>query len=356
MPPEPSTPAPTVDPAPLRQFVREVLERVGLEPGDATIIADALVRADLRGVDSHGVARLETYVEKFDAGGFTTVPEITLEELAPTLVRIDGDDGPGQVAGRRGMEAAMERAAEYGSATSVVDNSNHFGTAAYYTQYAAGHDFVGISMTNVGSDVVPFGGAEPFLGTNPLSVAIPSDRGFPVTLDMATSVVAMGKIDHGPADREEIPAEWAVDDAGVPTTDPDEVAGLRPVGGPKGYGLGMIIDLLCSQLTGARTSPDIGALYDDFDQPMRLGHVFMAFDVASFAEPDVFRERIGQYVERVKSVQTREGFDEILVPGEPEYRSARRRNRDGIPLTGETWGALERLSERYSCDLPIAPK
>lgn len=342
----------SVDNAELRTFVLEVLHSVGVTEDHARIVAEALVRADLRGVDSHGVARLETYVEKFEGGGFNTAPHVTIEEIAPVINRVDGDDGPGQVAALRGMEAAMERAAAHGMGASFVYNSNHFGTAAYYTQHAAEHDFIGISMTNVGPDVVPFGGTEPFLGTNPISIAIPTDGSFPITLDMATSVVAMGKIDHAPSEVSEIPEEWAVDGDGRPTTDPEAVAALRPVGGPKGYGLGMIIDILCSELAGARRSPDVGALYDEFDEPMRLGHALWAVDIATFADPAEFRARIGEYIDAVKAVPSRAGIDEIMVPGEPEARTKRHRERNGIPLTSDTWTSLQRLADRYDCVVP----
>lgn len=342
-----------VDHTELETFVRDVLKQAGVAREHADILAEALVRADLRGVDSHGVARLETYVRKFESGGFNPDPEITVRDANDAVAHVDADDGPGQSAGLAAMEAAMERAAACGIGAGFVRNSNHFGTAAFYTQRAADHDFVGLSMTNVGPDVVPYGGTEAFLGTNPISFSIPTDRSFPVTLDMATSVVAMGKIDHVAAEEDsEIPAEWAVDETGAPTTDPHEVAALRPVGGPKGYGLGLVVDVLCGLLAGGRPSPDVGPLYDQFGDPMRLGHAMVAIDISTMRDPDEFRAAMGEYVDRIKSVPTRDDVDEVLLPGELEARTRQENERRGVPLSRATVESLERLGETYELPVP----
>lgn len=342
-----------VDETEVEAFVREVLDAAGVAEEHAAVVAEALVRADLRGVDSHGVARLETYVRKFESGGFNPDPDVTVQDANDTVAWVDADGGPGQSAGTIAMEAAMERAAANGIGAAFVRNSNHFGTAAFYTQRAAEQDFVGLSMTNVGPDVVPYGGAEAFLGTNPISFSIPTDRSFPITLDMATSVVAMGKIDHVAAEEDtEIPAEWAVDDTGEPTTEPHEVAALRPVGGPKGYGLGLVVDVLCGLLAGARPSPDIGPLYDRFDEPMRLGHTMVAIDVSTMMDPDEFRTRVGEYVDRLKAVPTQDGVEEVLLPGELEARTRQENERDGVPLSQATLASLQELAERYDLSVP----
>lgn len=342
-----------VDHAELESFVRAVLDDAGVADEHAAVLAEAIARADLRGVDSHGVARLETYVRKFEQGGFNPDPDITVGDAKAGFVCVDADDGPGQSAGVTAMDAAMDRAAATGIGAAVVCDSNHFGTAAFYTQRAAAEDFIGLSMTNVGSDVVPFGGAEAFLGTNPLSVSVPTDRSFPITLDMATSVVAMGKIDHVAAEEDtEIPPGWAVDAAGEPTTDPHEVAALRPVGGPKGYGLAIVVDVLCGLLSGAGPSPDVGPLYDAFDEPMRLGHFVAAIDVSAVMAPEAFRAAVGRYIDRLKAVTTRDGVDEVLVPGEPEARTRRRNEREGIPLSEATLASLQRLADEYGIAVP----
>lgn len=341
------------DPEELEAFARTVLREVGVTGEHGSLLAEALVRADLRGHASHGVDRLPAYVEKFEHGGFNPDPEITVDRLADAMAVVDGDDGPGQSAAVRAMDTAIDLAREAGVGTVLVRRSNHFGTAAFYTQRAAATDFIGISMTNVNSDVVPFGGKQAFLGTNPISVAIPTDLDFPITLDMATSVVAMGKIDHVAAvTGESIPVEWAVDADGNPTTDPHAVAALRPLGGPKGYGLGVMVDVLCGVLAGANTSPAIGSLYEEYAEPMRLGHYISAIDISSVMDPDEFRRRVGQYVELLKAVPTADGVDEILLPGEPEARKRREHERDGVPLSDGTVERLMQLGDRYGRTFP----
>lgn len=337
----------------LMDFATTVLRRAGVENEHARTVADALVRAELRGIDSHGMARLETYVEKFEAGGFNTDPDITTEHVRDGAVLVDADDGPGQSAGVRGIDAAMDLAEDLGVGIAGVTNSNHFGTAAYYTERASSEGYIGLAMTNVGSDVAPFGGVAPFLGTNPISFSIPTDREFPITLDMATSTVAMGKIDHATAEDEEIPEDWALDESGEPTTDPNEVAALRPVGGAKGYGLAIVVDVLCGVLTGVGTSPTVGPLYDDYHEPMRLGHFFGAIDPSAFLSLQQFEAAIGEYIDRLHAQEPAEGVDQIRLPGEIEFRTLERRSREGIPLNADAVDGIRSLSAMYGIDSPL---
>ena len=340
-----------VEPNKLLTFTRAVLDAVGVEDEHAEHIAKGLVQADLRGVDSHGVARLEAYVENFEAGGFSKNPEIGVTDLAGGVAIVDGDEGPGQSVGMTAIEKAMDLAEKNGVGSTFVTNSNHFGMAAYFTQYAANEDFIGIATSNVGADVIPFGGTEAFLGTNPISIAVPTIGDFPITLDMATSEVAMGKIDHGAADEgTEIPDHWAVDGDGKPTTDPTAVAALQPLGGPKGYGLAFMVDVFCGLLADASVSPDIGDLYDDFDEPMGLGHWFLAVDVETLMDPTTFKESVAAYVDRLKAQPTAEGIEEIMVPGEPEALRRRTYEDEGIPCREATVASLERLAEGYELD------
>mgnify|MGYP000321379563 CR=1 FL=1 len=337
----------------LRTFVESVLGHVGVTAEHAVRIADGLVRADLRGVDSHGVARLEVYVRKFEGGGFNPDPDMQVTPLGGSAALLDADDGPGQSAGWAAMDAAMDLADETGVGLVAVRNSNHFGTAAYYTERASDRDFVGLATTNVGPDVIPFGGATRFLGTNPISFSVPTDREFPITLDMATSVVAMGKIQEV-ARREDsaIPADWAVDADGEPTTDPHEAVAVRPVGGPKGYGLGIVVDVLSGLLSGAGPSPSVGPLYDDFDRPMRLGHFVGAIDVATFRETAEFKRELGDYIDQLKAVEPREGFDEVKLPGELEFERLREQQREGVALQPSTVESLESLASEYGVSFP----
>lgn len=341
-----------IDADTLERFAREVLSKAGVEAPHAEQVAHALVRADLRGVDSHGIARLETYVQKFENHGFNPNPDIRVEEVGDAAVLVDADDGPGQSAAVAAMDEAMDRADAAGIGIAGVTNSNHFGTAAYYTERASDAGYVGLAMTNVGSDVVPFGGVSAFLGTNPISFSIPTDREFAITLDMATSVVAMGKIDHAAKADDTLPEDWAVDGDGETTTRPEDVAALRPVGGPKGFGLGIVVDALCGLLTGVGASPAVGPLYDAFDEPMRLGHFVAAIDVSAFRDLDTFRADVGDYIALLKDQPTQDGVDEIRLPGELEERARRRNLADGVRLNDDARDGVHALAERYDVTLP----
>jgi ureidoglycolate dehydrogenase (NAD+) len=347
-----SDPKLRVDQQELESFAFEILTAAGVTKHHARTVADALVRADLRGVDSHGLARLEIYVRKFENGGFNPDPNIRVESIADTAVLVDADDGPGQSAATRAMEEAIAMAGGSGIGIAGVTNSNHFGTAAYYTEKASDAGYVGLAMTNVVSDVAPFGGTDAFLGTNPISFSIPTDREYPITLDMATSVVAMGKVDHVAEAGDQLPDDWALDENGEPATSPEEVEALRPVGGPKGFGLGLVVDALCGVLTGAGTSETVGELYDDFDKPMRLGHFVAAIDVDSFRGEETFRQEMGLYIDRLKSQDTQDGVDEIRVPGELETLEKQRNETAGVPVNADAQRGLRNLAERFDIPLP----
>ncbi len=337
----------------LERFTCEVLQNAGVAKEQASIIANALVRADLRGVDSHGVARLPAYVRKFEAGGFNANPTIEIERPTPGTFVVDADDGPGQWAATEAIGRTMAAAEETGVALATVTNSNHFGTAAFYTEQASDRDCIGIAMTNVGPDVVPFGGIAPFLGTNPLSFSIPTNRAFDITLDMATSVVAMGKIDHvAQEENRSIPEDWAVDSAGEATTDPNAVAALRPLGGPKGYGLAIVVDVLCGLLSGAGHSPTVGPLYEAYDEPMRLGHLVGAIDVAAFRDVEAFKADVDGMIDELKAQEPRAGVDEIMLPGEIETRTRRENREAGVPLRDGVGADLRELADRYGVAFP----
>jgi ureidoglycolate dehydrogenase (NAD+) len=342
-----------VAPEDLQTFASDLLEAVGVTSPHHESVAEALVRADLRGVDSHGVARLEPYVRHFEAGGFNPDPDVQTQRRNECAIATDADNGPGQVAAKMTMERLISLARESGVAVGTVKNSNHFGTAAYYTEMAAAADCVGIAMTNVPDEVVPFGGTEPYLGTNPIAVSVPmSDEEF-VTMDMATSIVAMGKIDHVAAEKgEEIPAGWAVDDEGEPTTDPTRVRALKPMGGAKGYCLAVIVDMLAGLLSEAGQSTETGPLYDDYDEGMGLGHFFLAIDVATMRDIDAFERAVEVFVEGLKRVDTKDGVDEVLYPGEIENRNARENRERGVPINRNVYGKLEEIADRYDVSIP----
>ncbi|WP_164471160.1 Ldh family oxidoreductase [Halorubrum sp. CSM-61] len=336
----------------LEQFVFEVFSEGGLPDDHARIASNALVTANLRGVDSHGVVRLEPYIENIEGGGFNPDPDITIDRSGPSSLHVDADDGLGQVATDAAMEATVEAAAETGAAFASIRNSNHFGTAAYYTQKAARADCIGFAMTNVGPNVVPFGGLDPFFGTNPLGFSIPTQRSFPITLDMATSVVAKGKIHVAEEEGDSIPDDWAIDESGQPATEPEDVEALRPVGGPKGYGLGLLVDVCSGLLSGMGTSPEVDSLYDDYTSPQRVGHFVGAIDISAFRDVPAFKSDIDQMIEGLKEIRTSDGIEEVKLPGEIEAETREKRSAEGIPIGSGVYDTLGDLGERYGVELP----
>lgn len=341
-----------VDHEQLEAFANDVLSVVGVTDPHAQRVATTLVYADRCGVDSHGVARLPVYVENFEAGGFNCDPEITIDRVSDSGLLVDADDGPGQSASIDAMDRAMEVAAETGLAGAAVRRSNHFGAARYFTERASEHGFIGIATSNVDSTVIPYGGTEPVLGTNPISIAVPTDREFDIVLDMATSVAAFGKIDHATEEGESIPPEWAVDESGEPTTDPEAVAALRPMSGPKGYALGLVIDVLSGLLSGAGPSTSVGELYDDYADPMRLGHFVGTIDVSAFRDYEAFIADVDDLITRLKSQRPQDGVDEVMLPGEIETNTRRRTLDAGVPIRPEVYGDLETLGDEYGVVVP----
>lgn len=336
----------------LGQFGYDVFTAAGLESDAATVLTDALVTASLRGVDTHGIARIDPYSRKLEEGGYNPSPEVTVRKRRDSVAVVDADDGPGPVATVRAMDAAVSMARDTGVGAATVRNSNHFGMACYYTLSAADRDCIGLAASHGGPRVAPTGGIDPFFGTSPIAYSIPTDRDFHVTLDMSTSAGANSKIRHARERGEPIPDEWAIDDAGRPTTDPEQVHALRPTGGPKGYGLGLFVEVLSGLLSGMEFAPNVDTPREDFSKPMRIGHFVAAFDVAAFRDADAFKSDVGELVDRVTSGRTVAGVEEIRVPGQRSARTAVERERDGIPVDRSTREALEAAGERYGIDFP----
>lgn len=338
----------------LERFVREVLGSVEVPEHIAEVVAAGLIRADLRGVDSHGIARFPAYVQNFASGGFNTSPEVTFDWISPSASIFDADDGPGHWIGRQAIDAVIEASKDLGIACATVKNSNHFGTAAFYTERASAAGCIGIAMTNAEPAVIPFGGRQPALGTNPIGCSVPTGKEFDFTLDMSTSIVPTGKIDHVAMEQANpsIPDTWAVDEQANTVTDPANVAAVRPLGGPKGYGLGLLVDILSGVLSGAGPSDTCGPLYGDYEEPLDIGHFFLAIDIATFRAPDRFEREMDNVIDRLKSIPAADGFDEVRIPGEIESIAKRENERRGVPLRPGVVENLIELGEIYDVDTP----
>jgi ureidoglycolate dehydrogenase (NAD+) len=341
-----------VQPAALTSFARDVLVAVGLTEEDAATVAGSLVAADLRGVSTHGVMRLPIYVERMRRGLIATRPSVQVRRTGPATAVLDGGNGPGQVVAMRAMREAVALAEAAGVGLVSVRGSNHFGAAGWFAVHAAERGMIGLALTHAEADVVPFGGRRAALGTNPLAVAVPRADGPPVLLDMATSAVAMGRVMLARKQGQPIPADWAVDADGEPTTDPQQASAVVPMAGPKGYGLAFVVEVLAGLLSGSRSGTGVRRMYDDFDEPQGIGHLLGAIDPARFVAPGVFTGGVDRLAGQLKGTPPATGFDEVLLPGEPEDRAEARHRRDGVPIPEEVRRELVALGAAFGIQWP----
>lgn len=342
-----------IAPTALEDWSRALLEAAGLEPAAADTVAVSLVEANRRGVDSHGVARLPTYAERLRAGLMTTRPEPRVIREDGALALVDGDHGPGQVAGVFATDLSVTLARRHGAGVVAVQRSGHYGAAAYYVRRAAAEGLLAISTTNAEPLVVPHGGARFALGTNPIALAAPTPTGV-FDLDMATSQVAANKIFNARDEGRTIPEGWGVDEQGASTTDPAEVYAGLPLGGYKGYVLAVMVEILSGVLSGAGVTHGIGRLYDEWDRPQDVGHFHLALDPDRLVGRTRFAERLGELLAELKGVPAATGHDEVLVPGELEERAQVERERSGIPVPAAAWSALETLSGELGVPVPVS--
>ena len=337
---------------PLRRFCTAAFEQVGAPAADAALVADTLVEADLRGVHSHGVWWVKSYTERLRRGGTNPRPRLTVMRETPALVLLDADGALGQVASVRAMQLAIEKAKQSGVGVAAVHNSNHFGAAAYYAQMAAQQNQIGFATTDAEPTMAPWGGAGKLVvGNNPLAYAIPVDDDFTLVLDMAQSVVAWGKIFLAAQRREKIPPTWALNADGEPTEDPHEAMTgvLLPVGGYKGYGLALVMQVLSSMLSGSTFGPTMPPMADP-TIPQGHGHFFLALDIAHFIPLEEFRHSMAQVVAEQRAVPLAKGVDRIYLPGEIEHLKRQERLKNGIPLEAYVVDALRQVGEELGID------
>jgi LDH2 family malate/lactate/ureidoglycolate dehydrogenase len=334
----------------LHTFCCNALEFVGVPANEAAIVADSLTKADARGLSSHGIVRLlPVYIYRLQIGSTRPKPNTRVVQSDSSAALIDGDAGAGQVVGYRAMEKAIEMARETGAGVVGVRNSSHFGTAAFFLEQATKVDMIGIAMTNAPSNMPPYGGREPYFGTNPLGIGLPCQSERPVILDMSTSVVAKGKITMAYKNgEEEIPLGWAIDENGQPTR--STAAALRgamlPMAGHKGAGLALIIDALCGVLTGAAFSKHIVSLYDEGERHQNVGHFFIAVNVETFVPAEIFKSRMDAFVQDIRAQPRQPGVERIYVPYEIEYEQEEKNRRLGILLSKAGWQELNELAAR----------
>lgn len=340
----------------LQQFAQKVFYALGISEPDAAVTAEILVAADIRGIDSHGVARLPIYAKRLQLGLTNKNPDIRISQRLPSIALVDGDNGLGQVVAHKAMAHCLDMAKEHGIAAVGVKNSNHFGIGAYYVMMGLKNDMISAVCTNTSPLMAPFGGKEAFLGTNPIAIAVPAGKQYPMVLDMATSLVPRGKIEIAARRGEKIPIDWAIDAEGRPTQDPAEAleGTLLPMGGPKGYGLALVVDILAGVLTEAAFGSNIGSLFGDMEKPQNVGHFMLAIDPSGFRSLAGLKDAMDSLIVCIKNSAPAEGFKGILLPGEIEYLKTEERLRRGFNLNPVVANNLLRLAKEMNIVEPEA--
>lgn len=336
----------------VRSFGDRLLRSAGFVPHEASTIADLLVETSLRGVDSHGVVRFPIYARRCRAGGIVSPAPLDWIVDSGAVALLDAGSGAGQVAAMAAMERSIALARAHGVAAVGVRHSNHMGALASYADRIASAGLYGIVTTNASPQIAPTGGAEGLLGNNPIAIGAPAP-GDNIVLDMANSVAARGKIRLHMAAGTPLPEGWARDAAGRPTTDPQTAMDglLEPIAGPKGYGLVLMLDLLCGILTGSRSSEEVGEL-TPLDRPTGVGHFFLAIDIARFGSLETFGSRVATLRDRVHAARRAPGIDELYLPGEIEDRTAADRQREGLPMSRPMLADFRAAATECGVDVP----
>jgi len=324
----------------LHELISKKIHKAGLTEDHAAGVADVLVHADARGVHSHGAMRVEYYAERIAKGGINNNPEFSFEKTGPCSAIFDGDNGSGHVAAKLAMDESIKMAKENGIAVVGVKRISHSGALSYFVQQAANADLVGISVCQSDPMVVPFGGAEPYYGTNPIAFAAPGKDGEHITFDMATTIQAWGKILHARSKNESIPDTWAVDSNGEPTTDPLKVNALMPIAGPKGYGLMMMVDVLSGILLGLPFGNKVSSMYHDLTEGRNLGQLHIVINPEYFTGLSSFKEAIAQTIQELNNIKPAPGYDQVYYPGQRSAEREAAYEKDGIEIVDHIYEYL----------------
>ena len=332
----------------LHDLATRALVGLGLAATDAGDAARILVMGDLFGVHTHGVSRLESYGERLALGGIDAKAQIAIERVAPAMVKVDGGNGVGTLVGYRALEAAMQLAREFGVGVAFARNSNHFGAIAPYSLIAAEAGFASIIGSNSSTTIAPTGGREAKLGNSPVAFGVPNPEGRPIILDMAVSVVARAKIRDALKRGEPIPDTWATDKDGKPTTDPKAALDgfLLPIGGYKGYGLALIVDLFAGLLSGAAYLTHVTSWVEEPGAPQNLGHFFILVDTRHLGPSTWLADRMRDFAHILHSTPPADASRPVRLPGEMEMDRLERARREGIPVDPALRDKLEAFASR----------
>jgi len=337
----------------LKAAVSEVLKAYGAAEDEVPLVAESLVRAEMRGTDTHGLPYLKVLIERIDARMVEVPTRVTILRQDRATGLLDGGNGIGQVAGWKAMELSVLKAREFGIGLTLVRNTNNIGFLAFYTLWVAGQGLVGMAMANANAAISPWGGAEAFFGTNPVSIAVPG-REEPLALDMSSSLVARGRIRKAHRLGQKIPLGWAFDEFGAPTEDPRAALKgvLAPIGGPKGYGLALMVDILAGMLSGAAFGPAVKSFHQ-LTGPTRVGALMLAIDVERFMPLAQFRTLLTGYTESIRGSRKAKGTSRIYLPGEIESEKEKTSRMQGIQLSDASVEMLNQLLEKANSSLRL---
>ncbi len=354
----------------LKKFTKEVFIRAGVPEDGAEAEASALIWANLRAVDSHGVLRIAWYVDNLDKGIMNPTPNIQTVKETPATLLVDADHAMGPVVTLHVVNKVVEKAKQIGICWALIRNVTHQGALGFYAQMMAEMDMAGIVIVCSPPNMAPYGAKVPGLHNSPIAISVPAKGHRPLNLDMATSVAAGGKLSLAVDKGIPIPVGWALDKEGNPCTDPTKSGALLPFGGPKGSGLSMMFECLSSvmagnpllvpALLGGEGSDRVESKGRATDTG-RLGYnskrhvqnsVVAAIDIATFTDVETYKETTGKLIEGIKGLPKADGVEEIFVPGEPEERTYLERSKNGIPLPPGTWDKMKAMSDRFGVTLP----
>jgi len=349
----------------LQEFTVNVFTKLGVPLEDAKISADILIASDQRGIGSHGLQRLNRYVNGLKTGVMKPVTDVKVLKETPNTLLISGGDGLGQVAGYQAMKLVIDKALKNNVAFAAVRDSNHYGIAGYYAMMALEHDLIGFSMTNSAILVVPTHGKNALLGTNPISIAVPAGKARPFVLDMATSTVPRGKLEVYNREGKTMPSTWATDEVGRPTQDASRVlanllekkgGGLLPLGGAeevdgghKGYGLALVVDIFSGVLSGSAFGP---YLYAKKDEPAKVSHFFGAIKIDAFIEPPQFKSLMDEYINILKNSEKATGQNRIFIHGEKEFEIYEQQ-REEVGIYHKVVEELRKIGEELGVKVPF---
>jgi LDH2 family malate/lactate/ureidoglycolate dehydrogenase len=346
--------------ASLQNFTLDIFRHIGCPEEEATLATEVLLNADLRGIDSHGIARLSGYVRLWEAKRVNAKPNVRIVHESPSTAVVDGDSGLGLVVAPKAMDIAIEKAKIAGTGWVAVKNSNHFGIAGHHAMMALSHDMIGIAMTNASPLVAPTFSIERLLGTNPIAVAIPANQQPPFVADFATTTAANGKLEILQRKNLNAPIGWIQTKDGKPSTDPNEAksgGALIPLGSDrehgshKGYCLGAWVDIFSAVLSGANYGPWVPPFVAFLNPPSDpvgegIGHFFGAMRVDAFRPADEFKQHMDNWINRFRSAKTIEGQERVLIPGDPEREMSAQRLKEGIPLNHKVVEDLQQLGAK----------